>query len=489
MNRRNFVFNSAMLTAGSVVAGESVFGKALIDIPENYTVSFVSVSSKSPGYFQLSNGEHYIPVGLNLCWAKDLGVMDSYFQKLSLNGGNYARVWLNFPQHEIETEFGTINSVNLSYVIKIVEMAVKYKIKVKFCIESFRRIATQKDFFTKSQYHKENGGPFLDMNEYINSEKGREVYLNRLQVFREKLGDHPAVFGWELWNEMNAINSEGVVEWNENMLPRVKAMFPKNLVLQSLGSFDSESARGVYRAINRLAANEVAQIHRYLDMGASLDICKAPMDLLASNSIEELRSYQIQKPMLLAEVGGVKPRHTGPIELYALDKQGILLHDLLFAPFFSGAAGPGHAWHWDSYVDKNDLWYHFKHFNETIKDVNPIEEQFLPIKIIGTRVRSYILVGRYTILAWCRDGDNDWHKELKENIPPAYVREFVLDLSSLLSNSEIRSVENYDPWNSKWSNLPAESLISMPPFLRSTVIIIKKVNKTATGKKKGQRNN
>ena len=41
---------------------------------------------------------------------------------------------------------------------------------------------------------------------------------------------------------------------------------------------------------------------------------------------------------------------------------GIILHDVLFAPFFAGAAGPGHCWHWNVYVDRNNLWHHFARF-------------------------------------------------------------------------------------------------------------------------------
>ncbi len=41
------------------------------------------------------------------------------------------------------------------------------------------------------------------------------------------------------------------------MLPRVHKMFPKNLVLQSLGSFDMENRRADYKYINELRANDV----------------------------------------------------------------------------------------------------------------------------------------------------------------------------------------------------------------------------------------
>lgn len=439
---------------------------------QSYQNSFVKVSSENPFYFELTNGETYIPIGANLCWAKDMDVLESYFRKLSENGGNYARIWLNFPAHEIETEYGKTNEINAKNLGRILEMAVKYNIKIKLCIESFRTIEPSRNFFSKLQYHKDNGGPFENMDEYINTEKGRQVYLNRLEMLRKKFGDHPAIFGWELWNEMNAIESEGLWDWNEYMLPKVHAMFPKNMVLQSLGSFDHEGARKDYRFINRLKSNDVAQLHRYLDLGASLDVCKGPMDVLSADAIDELRSYQVQKPMLLAEVGGVKPKHTGPIEAYAADKEGMILHDLLFAPFFSGSAGPGHAWHWDSYIDKNNLWYHFQRFAEAIKGIDPVQEKFVPVKIFQENLRIYALVGAKTILLWCRDSQNDWQTELVNGIAPELLQGETIDLTSFLPEGSIKSTTIYDPWENKWTKGKKTSFIQLPDFKRSVVVRI-----------------
>jgi hypothetical protein len=198
------------------------------------------------------------------------------------------------------------------------------------------------------------------------------------------------------------------------------------------------------------------------------------MDLLASDAINELRSYDVKKPMLLAEVGGVKPRHTGPIEIYAVDKDGILLHDLLFAPFFSGAAGPGHAWHWDSYIDKNNLWYHFQRFNEAIKGIDPVKENFKAVTIQHHQLRIYALVGDKTILLWCRDTENNWENELVKGIPPAELKGLSVDISDLVKSKKIRSVKIYDPWKNESTKAKKEPLILLPGFKRSVVVRIEK---------------
>ncbi|HSO89442.1 MAG TPA: hypothetical protein VLQ91_23015 [Draconibacterium sp.] len=448
------------------------FGK--IENNSTFQNSYVKVSTNNPFYFEPTNGETYIPIGANLCWAKDMDTLESYFKKQAENGGNFARIWLNFPGQEIETEYGKVNEINAKNLDRILAMAIKYNIKIKLCIESFRQISAETTFFSKTQYHTSKGGPFENMEEYIHTEKGKQAFLNRLAMLKERFGNHPAIFGWELWNEMNAINSTGVAEWNENMLPRVHEMFPENMVLQSLGSFDSDGARDIYRTINRLPSNDMAQIHRYLDLGASLDICKAPMDLLASDAIYELRSYEVEKPMLLAEVGGVKPKHTGPIEIYEVDKDGILLHDLLFAPFFSGAAGPGHAWHWDSYIDKNNLWYHYQRFGEAIKGIDPVKENFKPVKIEHPKLRIYGLIGNKTILLWCRDIENDWENEFIKGVSPDTLNGLSVDISGLLTKNSIKKITTYDPWKDEWSSGKKQSVVALPDFKRSIVVRISK---------------
>jgi hypothetical protein len=316
------------------------------------------------------------------------------------------------------------------------------------------------------------------MKEYINSDAGRKMYLDRVELFKKRYGNNPDIFGWELWNEMNAIDCDNiidVIDWNKFMLAEVHKVFPENLIMQSVGSFDNEAYRELfYRPINCLPTNDVAQIHRYLDQGASMQICKGPMDILASNAIEELRSYAIKKPMLLAEVGAVEPGHSGPSMLHYLDKDGILLHDYMFSPFFSGSAGPGHSWHWDFYIDKNNLWYHFQRFGECIKGINPIQERFIPSKIPHPKLRIYVLTGRKTVLVWCRDTESNWEHELVKGLTPNLMKGMSFDVSNLVRNNQISQVDIYDPWKNAWSSTKNDSSIELPEFKRSIVIKIGK---------------
>ena len=261
-------------------------------------------------------------------------------------------------------------------------------------------------------------------------------------------------------------------EWNEYMLPRVKEMFPKNLVMQSLGSLDRPSSFSIYEDICRMPANEVLQVHRYLDLGAELPVCHAPMDSLCSNAVAVLRGYGLEKPMLLAESGAVQPNHAGPSLLYPKDTVGMLLHDVIFTPFFCGAAGTGHCWHWDHDIEKNNLWYHFKRFSRAIEGIDPIAERFEPLRLDNGRLREYALKGRRHLLVWVRDAENTWQSEYEEQRAPELLSGLSLDLTETLSDRKIRSVAIYDPWNDTWSEVAAGTKIQLPDFKRSLVVKI-----------------
>jgi hypothetical protein len=173
---------------------------------------------------------------------------------------------------------------------------------------------------------------------------------------------------------------------------------------------------------------------------------------------------------LLAETGAVEPRHAGPSKYYPRDTAGILLHDILFAPFFSGSAGTGMSWHWESYVHKNNLWYHYGRFSQAIHGINPIEEQFSSSLIETASLRIYILKGRKTTLAWLRDKNSNWQTELEQNIQAKTLQRLTLPLTAL-AIKKASIIEVYDPWQNKWSTMKASnSEFKLPDFKRSLVL-------------------
>ncbi|WP_020601297.1 cellulase family glycosylhydrolase [Spirosoma panaciterrae] len=444
--------------------------------------TFVQVSKTNPHYFATSGGKTYLPIGLNLCWprfidneAEGLAKMDFYFRRLSENGGNYARIWLSAPFWEIETQkAGQFDEQKRKRFDQLLSLAQRYGIRLKICLENFRKLTNAPAMFPGSVpfdrpiYASANGGPLADMNQYLTSEAGRQLYLKRAKKLAERYANHPAIFGWELWNEMNAVSGKGWEDWTKIMLGELQALFPNHLIMQSLGSYDRESQRAMYQQITALPNNDVAQVHRYLDTGASWKIGQAPMDTLASQATEELLRFRTGKPVLLAEVGAVEANHAGPWALYPRDTLGTLLHDILFAPFFTGAAGPGHCWHWDSYVEKNDLWWHFGRFTEAIRDFDPVREEAVPFTTsLPDGLRLYGLRGKKQTILWIRDGQSNWQTELVQGKQARTVTNVALPARQFPANR----IDIYNPWNNRHvATKVSGKQIKLPNFTRSIIV-------------------
>lgn len=449
----------------------------------------IQVSTLNPKYLQYEDGTPYIPVGPNICWSrttndpdKALAQYNQYFRKMAENGANFTRIWLGAPLWEIEYKkvngFDMIKTVYL--LDSLVSLATYHGIKLKFCIHNFRTLTGIPPKFEGSVsmgrplYHVDNGGPFSHVDEYFKTEKGKKMFLERLHFLTNQYGNNPTVFGWELWNEINAVRTsnkpDDILEWTEEMLNHSRQIFPRHLVMQSMGSFDRDNKRDFYREFCMLENNDVAQIHRYLDPGeGKLEVVSGPMDILAADATRELLSYNLDKPAIVSEVGAVEANHAGPSKLYEVDKEGVLLHDLLFAPFFSGAAAPGQSWHWHHYVDKHDLWWHFGRFNAAVKGINPIREDFEPSFSETDDFRVYKIAGKNTTMIWVREKTSTWEAELVKNKPAQSIKDASLNL-----NSEGK-VSVYLPWEDKWLDGEViNGIIQLPQFKRSLVIKIQK---------------
>jgi hypothetical protein len=444
------------------------------------TGAFVRVSPRDQRYFELSDGSAYIPIGLNMIhpqWDADkkegLAQMERWIKNLSENRGNFLRIWLSHHFWDIEhSSSGQYDGRKAERIDALVAMARKYNVRLKLTLEHFRNLE-QKRGFGKSIHHISQGGPAESITDFFTGPRSRDQFKKKLDWYAERYGSDPVIFAWELWNEINCVAGSGWDDWTEQMLAELHRRFPKNLATQSLGSFDHNRIRRQYLQVCSMPGNDISQVHRYLDLGASLEVCRGPVDVLAAEAVRELRAFDLGKPILLAEAGAVEPRHSGPFKLYEKDRAGIILHDVLFAPFFSGAAGPGQIWHWDRYVARNNLWYHFGRFAEAVKNTDPPAENFEPIQLQHPQLRVYALKGRRIILIWCRDADNTWRSELQDEKNPQTIRDAALDIGRAGWKLDKTKVRVYDPWQDSWTATKVKAdKIALPDFSRSVVVRI-----------------
>ncbi len=435
---------------------------------------FVRTSARDPRYFELDNGRPFIPIGLNICFeryatgeAEILEIMDRRFRKLAENGGNFARIWVGVAF------WNPVDPDRARRLDLLIASARRHGIRLQMCLEFFRTLEPipppfkGANSFGRPEYHVSRGGPLKDMTEYWRLPAGRRIYLDKLDFLSKRYAREPAIFAWELWNEINAAAGTGWEEWTRDMLPELKQRFPRHLVTQSLGGYEHPRDVEVYRRFMTMPGNETAQVHRYLNPGSKLPVCLGPMDVLAADCVTAVQAYAKDKPVLVSEIGAVLANHAGVSVLYEKDKAGTLLHDAIFAPFFSGAAGPGQFWHWQDFIEPHDLWYHYGRFAKAVSGVDPRGEALQPGMPRHPRLRIYALSGRKTWLAWCRDARADWQSELADGITPELLHGLEVELPETAQGS----IRIYDPWSDKWSTPRARGRrVTLPDFRRSLVI-------------------
>jgi hypothetical protein len=151
----------------------------------------------------------------------------------------------------------------------------------------------------------------------------------------------------------------------------------------------------------------------------------------------------------------------------------MMAHDVTFAPFFTGAAGTGQTWWWNQALRQPNQWHHFARFARAVEGIDPPAEHFEPVMVRHPRLRVYLLKGRGTLLAWCRDGKNDWHSELELGEAPEQLTGLTLDLSGQVKADAVAAARAYSPWDDTWTDLKVDgSTVVLPPFKRSVVVKI-----------------
>jgi hypothetical protein len=418
----------------------------------------------------------FIPIGVNLVnlphpdVERGLATMEDWLSHLSANGGNFTRVWLSSEFWDVEhARSGEYDSAKAARIDKLLELCRKYRIRAKLTMEHFRRFSGEPAWSRKAIHDVSQGGPAASIADFFDGERSRAQFKRKIRWYADRYGERPEIFGWELWNEVDCVGGGDYAAWTRVMLAELHRAFPHTLAMQSLGSFDKDGKREKYRCFATMEGNDVVQVHRYLDLGAALDVCRGPVDVLAADAVREMLAFSADKPVLLAESGAVEPRHSGPFRLYAKDREGIILHDVVFAPFFTGAAGTGQNWHWNDYVAQNNLWHHFARFQEAVKGLDPITEEPRPEIVRHERLRVYALRGRRTFLAWCRDSRNTWQSELANGEKPESLRNLEIKIDPASSGK----ARIYDPWSNQWSHAQVSGgRVKLPEFSRSIVVSI-----------------
>lgn len=412
---------------------------------------YIGVSRKDRRYFAYSDGTPFFSVGINLAFPTEytrssgnefgrtrescymgLRQYERWFRQCHENGIHVVRLWLGHAYFNPETQqIRQYDLTQFSKIDEMVKLAHKYQIKLKLTLEQFRyfRYETaegasdyEDDIFRKFNKRLYDGSRRCQsVKEWLSEGCWIEAWLDKVNEVAKRYSGDTAIFAIELWNEMNCVEDsrQNIVEWNRKVLPRVKRMFPKQLVVNSLGSLDCDSTLAFYRAFCWDAC-DFLQIHRYLDPGAAFTPCTvSPIE-----AIREGFSYfeKTDSPVFLAETGAVSPCHSGPFKYYVNDHRGMLLADAVYMPVFLKSCGVGNMWHWDErYIEAKNLYHLYRPIRALTDEVNFPEEGFVPEDCSTHEAYVFLLVGRKTVIGYIRNRDDCWQKVLRDLEEPVPV--------------------------------------------------------------------
>lgn len=436
-------------------SGEKEICTENIKINPSDSHGYVEVSKQDGKYFTYSDGTPFFSIGINLAFPTSYGKSDGtefglsgaykfiglrqyerWFKKCSANGVNVARVWVGHEYFCPDTE----NTYEFKYdrftiIDKLFELAKKYSVKLKITLEQFRnfdyeRIANSNSYdddvfrkFNKRLY--DNKKRCESANEWLTDDRWTVAWLAKVYEFAKRYSGDTAVFAIELWNEMNCVGDfekrNDIIEWNKRVLPKVKEMFPKNLVINSLGSLDCEVWKEFYDKFC-WDKSDFVQIHRYLDQGAAFDDCN-------DNPIEMIRGafekIHTEKPIFIAETGAVNNCHSGPFKYYTCDDRGIILADTVYTPVFLKSCGAGNIWHWDDrYVESKNLYGMYRPLADLVSDVDFANENFESVDMSDDKVTVILLKGKTVALGYIRNKSDNWKNTLRDMNEPETVGSF-----------------------------------------------------------------
>ena len=85
-------------------------------------------------------------------------------------------------------------------------------------------------------------------------------------------------------------------------------------------------------------------------------------------------------------------------------------------------------------------------------------------------LRIYALKGNNTLIAWCKDINNDWRTEFEKGIKPESLKDLSVDLAGFIPDQTTENSQAYDPWTDTWSTQEInDGRMSLPTFKRSIV--------------------
>ena len=208
-------------------------GEKFSCVPSKRT-GFVRRSKADPRYFELSTGQFFYPIGINLRSPSDnrepyrpLGyelpqgqgtfIYDEYYKKLAAAGVNWVRIWQcpwwcglewnrEWPGFQGLGRYNVENAWRFDYLL---DEAARKGIYVQVCLTNHGQAVIAKNIDAQWDENPLNArvkegpaGPLHDASDFYTHETARKLFRQRLRYTVARWGYHPQLMAFTLFSEM-----------------------------------------------------------------------------------------------------------------------------------------------------------------------------------------------------------------------------------------------------------------------------------------------
>ena len=328
------------------------------------TFNFTSVASSAKGfvrkntsnYLNFDNGQQYIMIGQNMGWQQNNKYLNfkTWTDKMAANNGNFIRLWQCAWGLGIEWTgspyegLKKYSQVNSFYTDKLLDECKAKDIYMMLAINHHGMVSsTVNPNWNENPYKSTNGGPCVNTWDYFINVTAKALHKNRLRYIVARWGYSRNIMSWELFNEVEWTDQfdtykTQIKDWHQEMAQFLKSKDPlQHLVTTSYAHDDKDAATW------NLPEMDFTQTH-YYNNAANVEA------VLVGGLKNYLTSFT--KPTYTGEFG-INPSNSN---LSAIDPNGIHIHNSLWATLFGGGMGAGASWWWESYIEPQNLYTHYK---------------------------------------------------------------------------------------------------------------------------------
>ncbi|MFA6186764.1 MAG: DUF5060 domain-containing protein [Phycisphaerae bacterium] len=358
---------------------------------ESSNKGFIRVDPNHRAFFKYDNGQTRTNIGHNVAWNNG-GVYgwNNYIVKMGTAGENWTRLWMVSwesdggvqleGRHSDSAYFSGAGNLSMQTALRVdsyVETARQNGIAIQLAFQYHGQYSTTTDpDWNRSPYNIANaasdGGFLSTPNEFFTNAEARRLTKNKYRYIIARWGYSPAIFAWELFNEVQWTNA-----WTGGSSSRVSVVNWHNEMSAYIRSIDSfrhpittSSDGDGFAAIWNLPNIDLVQVHYY--GGNTIDYFK--------QSASSLAVYN--KPVIMGEFGagwtaGVNVPEQTPGSLPEPYKtqmyEALMLHDGIWSSFHVRSSA--HLWWWDYYINPLNLYGEFTALkvyaaNENLADCN-----------------------------------------------------------------------------------------------------------------------